>query len=143
MNKLRVIIIFFFLAFPFFSIHAMLRPVIAINDTLKLCQFYQPTGKNKLPDGWRYLEYNGSSFKDEALRSECEKNGYTLLPGELKGKISPFYLSMIIIYNGIFIVGAISLSVALLKTKKKKIIIALLGLVLLYLFIHYMSKFIV
>jgi hypothetical protein len=142
MIKRRAIIIFFFLAYPFFSIHAMLAPEIAVNDNLKQCQFFQPTGKYMLPEGWRYLEYSGSSFDDNDLKNECEKNGYTFLPGELRrGKIDPYYLSIIIAYNGIFIIIAIFLLIDLIKTKNKKIIIALLGLTLLYLVIYQISRF--
>jgi hypothetical protein len=140
--KNRAIIIFFFLFLPLFGVNAIMARELAVNDSLKECRTFQPTGSNDLPNGWKIHDFPDSS-SSLTHKSECERIGYGFVSDELNGQTnyhSPYMIATIIL-NILFLVAFISLLVNYLKTRKKIIIIALLFAILMYLFFYLASRF--
>ena len=108
------IIIFFFLFFTTNNANAiltLLTPELAVNDKLKQCRTFQPTGKNELPDGWRYHSYEQSNYPHTHPET-CRKLGYTYSNEELLGVKSAFRRMI----DAIFIEAVLFLSFVLLIT---------------------------
>lgn len=140
-SKIAIIIIFF-LFIPLFAVNAILALELAINNEQKKCQSFQPTREGVLPDGWEYHNFPKASYIS-AHKEECEKLGYAYIGGMLPGKSNPIYLTIIFIYNAVFVASLIVCIAMFVKTKKKKILIALPVIIVLYLFLYLVNSFII
>jgi hypothetical protein len=98
--------IFALLALSFFLIsippsYAALRPELAVNDELKICKTFEPSGLYDLPAGWRYYKAEGD-FMTSQHKSACESMGYTYMDERLGGVIKPYYNNWIIVLDAVF-----------------------------------------
>jgi hypothetical protein len=118
---------------PIFSLHAIAVLRLVVNDNLKICQTYQPSSSTSIPLGWRYYEFDKNYLGIGTHKVGCEKIGYQYIEGILFGKELPSERNIRIIFNSILVAGLIASGVLYYKTRRKKIIIALIVFIIIYL----------
>ena len=105
------------------SVFADLRPELAVNDELRICKTYNPSGLYDLPQGWMYYEAQGD-FMISQHKSTCESLGYAYSNERLEGVMKPYYQNWSSILNlgviVLFIIGYLFIF-RIYKSKKKKL----------------------
>ena len=133
--KTIAITIFFFLLLPIANIYAVIALGLVVNDELKECRTYQPYANSSLPEGWTYHKHE-KSYDEDTHKAECERIGYIYNPEMLEGKVKPVYLAIKYTFWGLFVMTLVGLLIVYFKTKKKKILIAIPIIIILYLILY-------